>query len=169
MVDTMIKQIMFSLIFGFMMLSVTPALAEDTLFSFENPSVFDPTSGDAVSTVILGQQYQINTDIINHQEIVQSFAYTVQIVNIDDDTELANAMLEGELDPGQEFTLSLPWEPASCGNFVVNFAIYDNISDMNSLDNTLSLPVTIEGCPSEDSSFDKLIANIQQFFADLFS
>ena len=78
-------------------------------------------------------------------------------------------MLEGELKPGQEFTLLLPWEPASCGDFVINFAIHDNITDMNSLSDPLILPVTIEGCVSTDSQPDDFFASIQQFFASLFS
>ena len=143
-------------------------VAKDILFSFENPSVLD-LSENMTDTVFLGQQYRISTDVTNHQETAQRFAYTVEIVNVDDSTELANAMLEGELHPEQEFTLLLPWEPVSCGNFVINFAIHDNITDKNSLGNPLSLPVTIEGCASTDSTSDDLFASIQQFFASLFS
>ncbi|WP_299291528.1 hypothetical protein [Nitrosopumilus sp.] len=165
----MINQIIFSIIFSSMLLSITPAIAEDALFSFENPSVLDTVSGNSVNTVTIGGQYMINTDITNHKTTAQDFAYTVQITNVDDGTELANAMLQGSLEPGQEFTLSLPWEPASCGNFIANFEIFDNIPDGNSLSVPLSLPITIEGCESENSPLGGLFENIQEFFVGLFS
>ena len=151
-----------------MILKIPPKLVGEDRFSFENPAVLD-ISENMINTVILGEQYRISTDVTNHQETAQRFVYTVEIVNIDDSTELENAMLEGELTSGKEFTLLLPWEPASCGNFVINFAIHEHTTDKNPLSDPLSLPVTIEGCASTDSTSDDLFASIQQFFASLFS
>jgi len=63
----------------------------------------------------------------------------------------------------------LAWEPAACGNFIATFAVYDNLQDKNSLAESLSMPITIEGCQSEGLSFDKFFSSIQSFFANLFT
>ncbi|WP_160272849.1 hypothetical protein [Nitrosopumilus piranensis] len=146
---------------------ITPAMADFTL-SLANPSIIDSVNGSVTNIVTIGEQYMIRTDLINLQTTEQSFAYTVHIVNVEDNTELANAQLDGVLAPGEEFSPILPWEPVSCGKYIVNFAIYDDIENMNLLAPTLSLPVSIEGCPTV-SPFDELFLNIQNFFAKLFA
>ena len=165
----MIKQITLSLIFSSMLLAITPAMAETTALSFENPSVFDVVSGNSVNTVTIGQQYEIRSDLTNPQTTEQSFAYAVHIVSVTDNTELANALLNGVLAPGQAFSPSLPWEPVACGDFIANFSVYDNITDMNLQAEPLSMLITIEGCSSTSSPWDEFFQSIQNFFAELFA
>jgi len=165
----MIKQIVLSLIFGSMLLATTTVIAETNILSFDNPSVIDIVSGNAVNTVTVGQQYQIRSDFINPQTTEQKFVYSVHITNVVDNTELSNALLEGVFAPGEEFSPSLAWEPVSCGDFIANFTVYDNIKDKNLLAESLTLPITIEGCSSEFTSFDAFFQNIQNFFAALFA
>ena len=165
----MIKQIVLSLIFGSMLLATTSAMAETNILSFDNPSIVDIASGNTVNTVTIGQQYQIKSDFINPQTTEQKFVYTVHITNVADNTELSNALLEGVFAPGEEFSPSLAWEPAACGDFVANFAVYDNIKDKNLLAESLSMPITVEGCSSEITPLDAFFQNIQNFFAGLFA
>lgn len=165
----MIKQITLSLIFSSMLLAITPAMAETTALSFENPSVFDVVSGNSVNTVTIDQQYQIKSDLTNPQTTEQSFAYTVQIMSVPDNAEAANAMLNGVLAPGEAFSPSMNWNPQSCGDFIANFAVYDNITDMNLQAEPLSMPITVDGCPSEISFLDEFFQSIQNFFAELFA
>ena len=165
----MIKQILLSLIFGSMLLATTSVMAETNILSFDNPSIVDIASGNTVNTVTIGEQYQIRSDFINPQTTEQKFVYTVHITNVADNTELSNALLEGVFAPGEEFSPSLAWEPAACGDFIATFAVYDNLQDKNSLAESLSMPLTIEGCPSEGSSLDKFLSSIQSFFANLFA
>ena len=90
-------------------------------------------------------------------------------MSVPDNVQSANAMLNGVLAPGEEFTTSINWNPASCGDFIAHFAVYDNNTDKNMQAETQSLKLTVEGCPSEGSLLDDLMQNIQNFFSVLFS
>ncbi len=164
-----ISQIALSLIFGSVLLTTTTVMAETNILSFTNPSIVDIASGNVVNPVTVGQQYTIRTDFVNPQTIEQKFMYTVHITNVVDNTESINAMLEGVFAPGEEFTTSLAWEPADCGDFVADFAVYDNLQDKNSLAEPLRMPISVEGCPSEITPLDAFFQNIQNFFAELFT
>ena len=59
-----------------MLLITSPAIAETTVLSLENPSIFDAVSGNSVNTVTIDQAYQIKTDLANPQTTEQEFAYT---------------------------------------------------------------------------------------------
>ena len=163
-----ISQITLSLIFGSMLLTTTTVMAETDILSFTNPSIVDIASGDAVDTAIVGQQYAIRTDFVNPQIVEQKFVYNVHITNVVDNTESANALLEGVFAPGEEFTTSLAWKPADCGDFVADFAVYDNLQDKNSLAEPLRMPISVEGCSSEITPLDVFFQNIQNFFVGLF-
>ncbi len=165
----MMKQIILSLIFSSMLLATTSIVAETNVLSFTNPSVIEIASGNAVDTVTVGEQYQIKSDFTNPQTTEQVFVYTVDITNTVDNTELSNALLEGVFAPDEEFSPSLAWEPTDCDDFIATFAIYDNLQDKNPLAESLSIPITIEGCPTEGSSFDKFFSSIQNFFTNLFT
>ena len=165
----MIKQIVLSLIFSSILLATTTAIAEINILSFDNPLLIDIVSGNAVNIATVGQQYTISSDFMNPQTTEQKFVYSIQITNVVDDTELSNALLEGVFAPGEEFSPSLAWEPAACGDFIATFAVYDNLQDKNSLAESLSMPITVEGCQSEGSVLDEFFLSIQSFFANLFA
>ncbi|MFQ5969261.1 MAG: hypothetical protein ACE5J2_02030, partial [Nitrososphaerales archaeon] len=104
--------------------------------------VLDQT-GSATETAGIGEQLTIQSEVTNNQNIIQSFAYIVQIKDSNDLT-VKISWMTGELEPNQSLQVGISWVPDSAGDFTVEVFVWESIDTPVPLSpvHTTSLNVT---------------------------
>ena len=99
-------------------------------FSFENARVVDEF-GEPIAEVIVGQQIQIATDIMNRLDKKQSFAYVLLVQDLAEaaDVYVALEWTEGSLNYLEEVSPALPWTPSAPGSYTVTLAVWVSSDD----------------------------------------
>lgn len=106
-----------------------------------NPRLLDST-GNLLTKVRVNQQIQIVSDLINTQNRDQSFAYLVQIQDING-VSLSLSWITGSLSPNQSMSLSQSWTPPTPGTYTAQIFVWKGITNPDALSPPLNLQIPV--------------------------
>jgi hypothetical protein len=117
------------------------ALASDGGITVTQPTMVDPF-GHAISSFQVGQEIGVESTLTNHGQTNQKFAYMVQILGSNDETEYFQSTSASML-PNQSFNASQVWIPKNSGQYTVQVFVWDSLSSAIPLTSVLSTTITI--------------------------
>ena len=92
--------------------------------------------------ILVDQQVNIVSDVVNSQDRMQSFAYIVQIKD-DEGVTVSLAWLTGALSPNQRLSPALSWTPQSAGVYTAEIFVWDSITNPDPLSAPLYLEIEV--------------------------
>jgi hypothetical protein len=75
---------------------------------------------------VIGQQVSVTGTLANHQEVLQDYAFIVQITD-EEETVVFIAWQEGAIESGSTEDVAISWTPESAGNYTVTVFIWDGL------------------------------------------
>lgn len=117
------------------------AMAMNSNVSMTQPVMVD-TSGQKISSFHAGQQIGIESTLTNNGKSEQKFAYMVQVLGSDGQTEYFESTSASML-PNQSFTTSQVWIPKSIGQYTVEVFVWNSLSSAIPLTDVSQIPITI--------------------------
>ena len=96
--------------------------------------------------ILVDQQVNIVSDVVNSQDRMQNFAYVVQIKN-DEGVTVSLAWITGALSPNQRLSPGLSWTPESAGMYVAEIFVWDSITNPEPLSPPLYLEIDVRDNP----------------------
>jgi hypothetical protein len=125
------------LLFGF----TQSAMAINGGITVTQPSMVDPF-GHTISSFQVGQEIGVQSTLANHGQSEQKFAYMVQILGSNDETEYFQSTSASML-PNQSFNASQVWIPKNTGQYTVEVFVWDSLSSAIPLTDVLRTTITI--------------------------
>ncbi len=125
------------LLFGF----TQSAMAINSSITVTPPSMVDPF-GHAISSFQVGQEIGVQSTLTNHGQSEQKFAYMVQILGSNDETEYFQSTSASML-PNQSFNASQVWIPKNTGQYTVEVFVWDSLSSAIPLTDVLRTSIAI--------------------------
>jgi hypothetical protein len=119
--------------------AILAVFAVNFAFAQESQVTIDTTP---TKTVDVGKQIQIAADLKNNQDVVQDFAYIVQIQN-EDRVTISLAWITGSLQPAQSFSPAISWIPDKAGNYEATIFVWESVNNPSALSPTLSLKIDV--------------------------
>jgi hypothetical protein len=117
------------------------AMAMEGNISMTTPIMVD-TSGQKVSSFHAGQQIGIESTLTNNGQSEQKFAYMVQVLGSNGETQYFESTSAAML-PSQAFTTSQVWIPKSTGQYTVEVFVWSSLSSPIPLTNVSQIPITV--------------------------
>jgi len=117
------------------------AMAMNGDVSMTQPVMVD-TSGQKVSTFHAGQQIGIESTLTNNGQSEQKFAYMVQVLGSNGETQYFESTSAAML-PSQAFTTSQVWIPKSTGQYTVEVFVWSSLSSAIPLTSVSQIPITV--------------------------
>ncbi len=103
---------------------------------------YSATLKNGVWETKVNKQVQITSDVTNHQDRPQPFAYLVQIQN-QDGVVVSLSWLSGSLDPGQSLNPSQSWTPVMPGTYNAQIFVWAGINNPDALSAPLTMKITV--------------------------
>ncbi len=106
----------------------------------QSPRLVSGLGNPISQNVNVNQQIQITADVINNQDVPQSFVYIVQI------RDSANRIISlgwitGVLLPDQSLSPALSWIPTYSGSFKAEIFVWESIANPDALSNPASITI----------------------------
>lgn len=99
-------------------------------------------SGNSSSTIVLGEQIQIFSDIANNQNREQKFTWFTQIA--DSNREIVSlGWIDGILYNNTSFSPSLSWIPEQEGQYTATMFVWESIDNPSALSPPIKIKVTV--------------------------
>lgn len=117
------------------------AMAMNGDVSMTQPVMVD-TSGQKVSSFHAGQQIGIESTLTNNGQSEQKFAYMVQVLGSNGETQYFESTSAAML-PSQAFTTSQVWIPKSTGQYTVEVFVWSSLSSAIPLTSVSQIPITV--------------------------
>ena len=117
------------------------AMAMDSNISMTVPTLVD-TSGQKVSSFHAGQQIGIESTLTNNGQSEQKFAYMVQVLGSNGETQYFESTSASML-PSQAFTTSQVWIPKSTGQYTIEVFVWSSLSSAIPLTDVSHIPITV--------------------------
>ena len=108
-----------------------------------NPTVLDTFGKPITGTVKLGQQIQILEDFTNEQDCDKTFAYLLQIQDINGVT-VSLSWITGTLHPGQSLSPAQSWIPPEAGTYEAQTFVWKSLKNPDGLLPPESVTITVE-------------------------
>ena len=105
------------------------------------PTMVDPF-GHVISSFQVGQEIGVESTLTNHGQSNQKFAYMVQVLGSNGETEYFQSTSASML-PNQSFNASQVWIPKNSGQYTVQVFVWDSLSSAIPLTSVLSTTITI--------------------------
>jgi hypothetical protein len=125
------------ILFGF----AQSAMAMNSNVSMTQPIMVD-TSGQKITSFHAGQQIGVESTLTNNGQSEQKFAYMVQVLGSNGETEYFESTSASML-PTQAFTTSQVWIPKNSGQYIVEVFVWNSLSSAIPLTNVSQIPVTV--------------------------
>ncbi|TRZ80875.1 MAG: hypothetical protein D4R90_00650 [Nitrosopumilales archaeon] len=125
------------ILFGF----AQSAMAMNSNVSMTQPIMVD-TSGQKITIFHTGQQIGVESTLTNNGQSEQKFAYMVQVLGSNGETEYFESTSASMLS-NQAFTTSQAWIPKNAGQYVVEVFVWNSLSSAIPLTNVSQIPVTV--------------------------
>ncbi len=92
--------------------------------------------------VLVDEQIEITSDVTNSQDIIQNFAYIVQLKN-DEGVSISLAWITGALSPHQRLSPALSWTPDKAGTYTAEIFVWESINNPDALSPPLHLDIEV--------------------------
>jgi len=125
------------MLFGF----AQSALAMNSNVSMTQPIMVD-TSGQKITSFHAGQQIGVESTLTNNGQSEQKFAYMVQVLGSNGETEYFESTSASML-PNQAFTTSQVWIPKNTGQYIIEVFVWNSLSSAIPLTDVSKIPVTV--------------------------
>ena len=125
------------MLFGF----AQSAIAMNSSVAMTQPIMVD-TSGQKITNFHAGQQIGVESTLTNNGHSEQKFAYMVQVLGSNGETEYFESTSASML-PNQAFTTSQVWIPKNAGQYVIEVFVWNSLSSAIPLTNVSQIPVTV--------------------------
>ncbi|MDR3782398.1 MAG: hypothetical protein P4K92_03710 [Candidatus Nitrosotalea sp.] len=125
------------ILFGF----AQSAMAMNSNISMTQPTMVD-TSGQKITSFHAGQQIGVESTLTNNGQSEQKFAYMVQVLGSNGETEYFESTSASML-PNQAFTTSQVWIPKNAGQYIVEVFVWNSLSSAIPLTDVSQIPVTV--------------------------
>jgi hypothetical protein len=125
------------MLFGF----AQSAMAMNSNIAMTQPIMVD-TSGQKITSFHAGQQIGVESTLTNNGQSEQKFAYMVQILGSNGETEYFESTSASML-PNQAFTTSQVWIPKNTGQYIVEVFVWNSLSSAIPLTNVSQIPITV--------------------------
>jgi len=125
------------MLFGF----AQSAMAMNSNVSMTQPIMVD-TSGQKITSFHAGQQIGVESTLTNNGQSEQKFAYMVQVLGSNGETEYFESTSASML-PNQAFTTSQVWIPKNTGQYIVEVFVWNSLSSAIPLTDVSQIPVTV--------------------------
>jgi len=121
----------------------TTEIFDDSPISMINDIFFVDDSGNEIDTVSIDQTVDITTTISNDSEYEQKFVFIVQIKD-SNGLVVSIDYIQDTLTKGTSLNPSLSWKSEYPGIFTYEIFVWDNLDDLNALDEMSSSKLTVE-------------------------
>jgi hypothetical protein len=125
------------LLFGF----AQSAMAMNSNVAMTQPILVD-TSGQKITSFHAGQQIGIESTLTNNGKFEQKFAYMVQVLGSNSETEYFESTSASML-PNQSFTTSQIWIPKNTGQYTIEVFVWNSLSSAIPLTDVSKIPILI--------------------------
>jgi hypothetical protein len=125
------------LLFGF----AQSAMAMNSNVAMTQPILVD-TSGQKITSFHAGQQIGIESTLTNNGKSEQKFAYMVQVLGSNSETEYFESTSASML-PNQSFTTSQIWIPKNTGQYTIEVFVWNSLSSAIPLTDVSKIPILI--------------------------
>ncbi len=98
--------------------------------------------GNSLSTIVLGEQIQIFSDITNNQNREQKFTWITQITDNDRET-VSLGWIDGVLYNKTSFSPSLSWIPENIGQYTATMFAWESINNPSALSPPIQIAFTV--------------------------
>ncbi|MGI0066526.1 MAG: hypothetical protein ACREA5_05205, partial [Nitrosotalea sp.] len=102
------------------------AMAMNSNITMTHPVMVD-TSGQQISSFRAGQQIGVESSLTNNGQSEQKFAYMVQVLGSNDETQYFESTSASML-PNQTFTTSQVWIPKTAGQYTVEVFVWNSLT-----------------------------------------
>ena len=136
--------IIFVLIASFLMVPIT-AYAENIELELSNPKVVD-SLGNSVNEIfapVNGVPFTYQASAILENNGTSEVNFTFYIMADDGNELLELNFFSASINPDQEFTLALTWNPQKEGNHTLIFGVWNNLGERNDLITPIELDVNV--------------------------
>ena len=116
-------------------------MAMNSNISMTQPIMVD-TSGQKITSFHAGQQIGVESTLTNNGQSEQKFAYMVQVLGSNGETEYFESTSASML-PNQAFTTSQVWIPKNTGQYIVEVFVWNSLSSAIPLTNVSQIPVIV--------------------------
>ena len=99
-------------------------------------------SGNSLSTIVLGEQIQIFSDIANNQNREQKFTWLTQIADSNRET-VSLGWIDGILYNNTSFSPSLSWIPENEGQYTATMFAWESINNPSALSPPIQIEFTV--------------------------
>ena len=89
-------------------------------------------NGNSVDLINAGEQIQIQADLANAQDTVQSLAYIVEVYD-EDDIQVFRGWIEATLEPMDSFSPAVSWIPEKPGYYTTKMMVWEALDNPSSL------------------------------------
>jgi hypothetical protein len=117
------------------------AMAMNSNIAMTSPIVVD-TSGQKITILHAGQQIGVESTLTNNGSSEQKFAYMVQVLGSNGETEYFESTSASML-PNQSFTTSQVWIPKNTGSYIIEVFVWNSLSDAMPLTNVSQIPIIV--------------------------
>ncbi|SMH70198.1 hypothetical protein [Candidatus Nitrosotalea okcheonensis] len=117
------------------------AMAMNSNIVMTHPVMVD-TSGQQISSFHAGQQIGVESSLTNNGPSEQKFAYMVQVLGSNDETQYFESTSASML-PNQTFTTSQVWIPKTTGQYTVEVFVWNSLTSAVPLTDVSQIPVTV--------------------------
>jgi hypothetical protein len=125
------------ILFGF----AQSAMAMNSNIAMTQPILVD-TSGQKITGFHVGQQIGIESTLTNNGKFEQKFAYMVQVLGSNSETEYFESTSASML-PNQSFTTSQIWIPKNTGQYTIEVFVWNSLSSAIPLTDVSKIPILI--------------------------
>lgn len=108
-----------------------------------NPRVVDSFGNAITGPVKSGQQIQVTSDLANGKNCAQTFAYIVQIQDLNGAT-FSLSWITGTLLAGQSLNPAQSWTPTTAGVYTVQIFTWQSLDNPNALAPPLTTTISVE-------------------------
>jgi hypothetical protein len=125
------------ILFGF----AQSAMAMYSDVTMTQPIMVD-TSGQKITSFHAGQQIGIESTLTNNGKSEQKFAYMVQVLGSNNETEYFESTSASML-PNQSFTTSQVWIPKNTGQYTIEVFVWNSLSSAIPLTDVSKIPIVV--------------------------
>ena len=125
------------ILFGF----AQSAMAMNSNIAMTQPIMVD-TSGQKITSFHAGQQIGVESTLTNNGQSEQKFAYMVQVLGSNGETEYFESTSASML-PNQAFTTSQVWIPKNTGQYIIEVFVWNSLSSAIPLTNVSQIPIIV--------------------------
>lgn len=125
------------ILFGF----AQSAMAMNSNVAMTLPILVD-TSGQKITSFHTGQQIGIESTLTNNGKSEQKFAYMVQVLGSNGETEYFESTSASML-PNQSFTTSQVWIPKNTGQYTIEVFVWNSLSSAIPLTDVSKIPIVV--------------------------